>query len=699
MLMEKRTLSHRIPILLTLLIVSLAAGCGGPQKDPTQSPTGEQKVTQDSPKLTPISEPTLWNSKEEVQSSCASTIQKVDQMREAIVSPIDQRTLENALVPYNEMMLELERAIGPAALIANVHPEKAVREAAEACELDIEKRISQLELDHELYAVLSSLDPSQLDKDAQRSLEHTLRDYQRAGVDKDESTRAKLADLKDKMAKTGQNFSSNLREDRRFVEIKDVSRLEGLPQDYIDAHPTDENGVIRISTDYPDFFPVYTYAHDADLRRDAFLAFHQRAYPQNEAILKELLKLRHEYAQTLGYSNWAEYNAADKMAKDAATIDAFIHQVAEIARPRMEADVQEMLAAKQADDPSATTIEAWDRLYYTEKIKNERYGVDAQQVRSYFDYTKVKTGVLDLNQKLFGVTFQKVDAPTWHPDVEAYDVIEDGKTIGRFYLDMFPREGKYGHAAMFPILSGVDGLQPPAASLVCNFPQPNNGEPALMEHGDVTTFLHEFGHLMHHILGGQNKSWNNLSGIACEWDFVEAPSQLLEEWAWDPSVLQTFAVHYETQEPIPASLIEKMRAGKEFGLGVWVMRQMFYAGLSYTYHSMDPTELNLLETAKSVNAEFAPYPYAEGDYVYCNFGHLEGYSSMYYTYMWSLALAKDLFTRFQSDGLLNTEISAAYREAVLAAGGAVDANEMVASFLGREYQFEAFKTWLEGHAD
>ena len=683
--------------LLLLLASSLIASCGGPQKDDqaTTTPIKGQEEMKNSPTLSPIDAPTLWSSTAEVEQSCAATLGRVEEMRKALLAVPQARTLDNTLSPYNHMMVELERAMGPAALLSNVHPEKDLRKAAEVCKLDLEQRIAELELDHELYQALSNLDKSKLDAAAARSLDHTLRDYKRAGVDKDEATRTALAELKDKMSKTGQTFSTNIREDRRFVEIKDASRLAGLPQDFIDAHPADEQGIIKISTDYPDFFPVFTYAHDQALRREVFLAFHARAYPQNEAILAELLKLRHDYATTLGFDNWAAYTAADKMAKDTGTIASFLQQVATIARPRMEADLKEMLAAKQQDDPSAETIEAWDRLYYTEKIKSERFEVDAQEVRVYFDYEAVKAGVLGLNQDLFGVTFKRVDDPTWHADVEAYDVLEGGEVIGRFYLDMFPREGKYGHAAMFPILSGIDELQHPAASLVCNFPQPQGDEPALMEHGDVLTFLHEFGHLMHHILGGQDKRWNNLSGIACEWDFVEAPSQLLEEWGWNTGFLQTFAKHYETGEALPEALIEKMRAGKDFGLGVWVMRQLFYASLSFTYHAMDPSDIDLLAVAKKVNEEFAPYPYAEGDFVYCNFGHLEGYSSMYYTYMWSLALAKDLFTRFEQEGLLNVDVSSAYRAAVLAAGGGVDASEMMQKFLGRDYQFEAFEAWLK----
>jgi thimet oligopeptidase len=278
--------------------------------------------------------------------------------------------------------------------------------------------------------------------------------------------------------------------------------------------------------------------------------------------------------------------------------------------------------------------------------------------------------------------------------VEAWDVKEGGRLLGRFYLDMHPREGKYGHAAMFNVVTGITGRQVPAAALVCNFPQPSDKGPALMEHGDVTTFFHEFGHLMHHLLGGGHP-WVNLSGISCEWDFVEVPSQLMEEWAWDPGVLAGFAKHDGTGEAIPEDLVRKMKAADEVGKGIHVMRQMFFAALSLAYHDRDPSGLDLLALLKDVQGRYSPYPYEPGTWLHANFGHLEGYSSMYYTYMWSLVLAKDIFTRFSAAGLMDHAVAADYRRYVVGAGGAVDAADQVRAFLGRETAFDAFREYLE----
>ncbi|MBW2459251.1 MAG: peptidase M3, partial [Deltaproteobacteria bacterium] len=268
------------------------------------------------------------------------------------------------------------------------------------------------------------------------------------------------------------------------------------------------------------------------------------------------------------------------------------------------------------------------------------------------------------------------------------------KVFARFYLDMHPRDGKYGHAAAFQMYAGMSGIQHPSATLVCNFPDPSKGGPALMEHRDVTTFFHEFGHLMHHLLSGRHP-WITSSAFNVEWDFVEVPSQMMEEWAWDSGVLQMFAVHHQTGKPIEAELVKKMRAADEFGKGVHVTRQLFLAALSLAYYSRDPAKVVLLDVIKELRGKYSPYPFVEGTHFFANFGHLDGYSSIYYTYMWSLVLEKDLFTKFKTAGLMHLPTAKAYREKVLSPGGSRDAKDMVSSFLGRPYAFNAFQEWLE----
>jgi thimet oligopeptidase len=296
---------------------------------------------------------------------------------------------------------------------------------------------------------------------------------------------------------------------------------------------------------------------------------------------------------------------------------------------------------------------------------------------------------------MFGVRYAKSATAAWHADVETWDLFDaqSGEPLGRFYLDMHPREGKYKHAAMFPVTSGVEGIQLPEAALVCNFPQAKGNEPALLEHDDVKTFFHEFGHLLHHLLGGRQK-WVGVSGIKTEWDFVEAPSQMLEEWVFDLDTLRTFAKHVETGEPVPADLVKAMRAASDFGKGLQVRHQMYYAKLSLELYRRDPAAIDTTALSRELMNRYSPFRYVDETRFEASFGHLDGYSAIYYTYMWSLVIAKDLFSDFKKRGLLDPEVAARYRRAVLAPGGSRDASELVESFLGRPVSFSSFETWL-----
>jgi thimet oligopeptidase len=383
------------------------------------------------------------------------------------------------------------------------------------------------------------------------------------------------------------------------------------------------------------------------------------------------------------------------MIGSADAASEFIERIAAAAADRCERDYAHLLARKRKDDPAAEVVNSWDSAFYHERISAEEYGFDSQAIRPYFEYSRVKQGVLDITGRLFGLHYEKVaDAPVWHADVDAYDVHEDGRLIGRIYLDMHPREGKYKHYAQFSLANGVRDRRLPEGVLMCNFARPGGAEPALLEHSDVKTFFHEFGHLLHHVLGGHVR-WAGQSGVATEWDFVEAPSQMLEEWVWDPATLQTFARHHRTGEPIPAELIERARAADEYGKGLWVRQQMFYAATSLELHARAPAGLDTTRTVAELQERYTPFKYVEGTYFHESFGHLNGYSAIYYTYMWSLVIAKDLFSVFRrAPSLLDGEVAAHYRRAVLEPGGSKPAAQLVADFLGREYSFDAYRDWL-----
>lgn len=636
--------------------------------------------------------PVTFKTAEDAKNVCDVNLKHVERLKNEITSVSGKHTRENTLEKLNEIDIAFERIMGVSELMANTHPQQAVREEADACSQRAAKELTAIQMDPALYAAVNDVDLSALDERAKRFVDKTLLAYKLSGVDKDEPTREKLAQLDEAMVKSGQAFSNNIRDDRKTIRFT-AEELEGLPEDFMKSHLPGEDGKMTISTDYTDYFPVLNYAKKESTRKALMQLFNSRAYPANDAVFKDLLKERYEYATLLGFDNWAAYNAYDKMAKDTATISQFIAEIAKITEPRAKAEIEEIMALKKADNPETDGFYAWDRFYYTEALKRQKYDVDAQTVRQYFPYERVKRGILSVASEMYGVTFQQSDRDVWDDSVEAYDVYEGDTLIARFYLDMHPREGKYGHAASFGMYSGIEGLQLPAATLVCNFPEPTPGNPALMEHNDVQTFFHEFGHLLHQLFAGRHH-WARQSGINCEWDFVEAPSQLFEDWAWDYDVLKRFAVN-EKGEVIPKELVERMKQSDNVGKGIHNMRQISYAALSFIYHSQNPENIDLLAVQDDVFAKYSPFKAYEGDHTFASFGHLNGYSSMYYTYMWSLSIAKDLARPFHEKGLMTPATAHAYRDKILSVGGAQDAKDMVHHFLGRDYNLDAFKAWLK----
>jgi thimet oligopeptidase len=589
------------------------------------------------------------------------------------------------LTDWNEVAIALHNAMSAAALISQVHPQESLRSEAEAAEQVGNQLATDLGLDRDLFEIFAAADPTGLDEDASRVLRLALRDFRRAGVDQDEPTRARLRELGDRELVVDQQFGKNTRDDVRSISVT-TGQLAGLPQDYIAAHPVGADGHVTISTDYPDTIPFMTFALDAGARRALLLQFNNRSWPVNDAVLQELLRLRAEHAKILGFESWADFDAEVKMIGRGAAIGEFIDQITAAAEVSGRRDLAVLLERLRADRPEVNVVDRADSAFYSEVVRRERFDVDAQQVRGYFDFAKVRQGLLDVTGRLFGLSYARVDeAASWHEDVAVYDVQLEGAPLGRIYLDLHPREGKYKHAAQFDLVAGIRDRQLPEGVLVCNFGR------GLMQHSDVVTLFHEFGHLVHHLLAGRHP-WARFSGVATEWDFVEAPSQLLEEWAWDAEVLRTFATN-DAGEPIPVELVAKMRAGEEFGKGTFARTQMFYAALSYRLHIQPVADITAF--VKEIQAAYDLFAHVEGTHFHASFGHLGGYSSAYYTYMWSLVIAKDIFSAFDREDLFAPETARRYRDTILAAGGSKDAAELVADFLGRPYNVEAFSTWLQ----
>ena len=507
------------------------------------------------------------------------------------------------------------------------------------------------------------------------------------------ATRARLHAIDDELTQLGQQFSKNLAEDVRAVAVE-PARLAGLPRDWFAAHAPGPDGTVRVTTDYPDYNPVMAYADDDGLRRDLYVAARSRGGEANEDLLRRILILRAERAHLLDYADWADYVTEDKMIKSGARAGEFIDRVWQLARPRAARDYDELLRELAERSPGATAVADWQKVWLETQVKKRRYQVDAERVRQYFPYAQVLDGLLEITATIFDLGYVACDAPVWHPDVRAFDVVSGGGPIGRIFLDMHPRDGKYKHAAQFGLQATARPAPScPRASWSATSPGPTAGNPALLEHDDVVTMFHEFGHLMHHVLGGRHR-WVRQSGVATEMDFVEAPSQMFEEWAWRHDTLARFARHHATGEVIPAELVADMRTADRFGLGTQTVQQMFYAALSLGYHTADPGGLDLLGELRRLQAKYTPFAHVEGTRFHAGFGHLVGYSAMYYTYMWSLVIARDMLSAFEDRGLMDAATTRRYRDTVLAPGGTKDAAELVHDFLGRDYRFDAFERYL-----
>ncbi len=635
----------------------------------------------------------LCGTPDEFERGCRRDMDRALAEADRLKAMAAPRAAPAALAAFDGAFGALSDAAARASLARNVHPDPRMRDTAERSEQEIDALSTELSLDRGLYDALAALDVSREDAATRYYVLKSLRDFRRAGVDRDEATRARVRTLREELVRIGQEFGRNIKDDVRRLELE-AADLDGLPEDWRRAHAPGPDGKVVVTTDNTDYVPFMTYARSERAREALWRLYRLRGHPKNLDVLARMLARRAELARLLGYESWAAYVTEDKMIGSAGAAAEFVEKIARAAEARMRRDFAQLLARKREDVPGAERVEPWDSAYLQERVKAEQYGFDSQSVRPYFEYARVKDGVLDVTGRLFGIAYRRLpDAAVWHPEVEAYEVVEGERLLGRVYLDMHPRDGKYKHYAQFTLASGQEGRQLPQGVLVCNFPRPQGGAPALMEHGDVKTFFHEFGHLLHHVLGGHTR-WAGQSGVATEWDFVEAPSQMLEEWVWDPGVLAGFAHHVDTGAPLPADAVRRMKAADEYGKGLMVRQQMFYAATSLELHRRAPEGLDTTALVAELQERYTPFRHVDGTYFHESFGHLDGYSAIYYTYMWSLVIAKDLFGPFREKGLMDPEPARRYRRAILEAGGSKPAAELVQDFLGRPHAFDAYEQWL-----
>lgn len=670
-------------------------------------PRGAAAVPLSAPEA-PKVEPALMflSSADAIHALAKGELARARTLWDQLAAPQPTPTLDRTFRLYDELGWVVGRMVGEGRLLARVHPTPEVRRAGEEVSEAAEALGTAIELDPRVYGNLSAISTDGADPVARHALTKVLRRLRRNGAHLSDDRREEVRRVQAETVRVGLDFDRNIQDLVRTVTLDGSDPLEGLPDDFRRAHASAPDGSVRIATSYPDAFPMLKYARKPEVRRAVATEFLNQAYPENGPVLAHLLRTRHRLAELLGYRSYADLVTEDKMVGSPEAAAGFLHEVVEKVRTPARQEYAEMLARKRADDPSANSLDWWDAAiyggdigYYTEKVRSEQYGADSRELREYLPFPAVRDGLLAIMAELFGLKFVPVDEPRrWHPSVEVYDLYDGATRRGRFYLDLHPRPGKYTHAMCAEVVAGLQGRAEPQATLVCNFPASTADAPGLMEPSDVATFFHEFGHLIHYLLSGQ-PVWT-ASGLGeIEWDFVEAPSQFLEEWARDPEMLPRFTRHFATGAPMPRELAERWARAESVNRAGGVLRLLAYAAVSLEFYRRRPDDVDPNRLMEQLWREYQLVGWVPGGHPECRFGHLVGYSALYYTYSWSLAIARDLVDRFRSAGpLMNPTEGQRYRRLILEAGSSRPAAEMLREYLGRPTALAALEQWAGGSA-
>ncbi len=609
-----------------------------------------------------------------------------------------KRTFNNTMLALDNLYDRFSQVAAGINILANASPDSAIRNQTQKSLAQLSKFGNELGLDEKLYNAVKDYSKT---KEAQsltgarkKFVTETVEDFERSGFALSPEKREDLKKINNKISELGLAFNTNIAQYKDYLLVTEAD-MKGLPEDYKKARPK-EGDKYKITLDGPAYGTFMKYSESDEARRQLFVKYNNRAADKNLDVLKNLLAERQKNAQLLGYKSYAAYLTAGRMAKNPETVWDFEQKLVDKVKLKTQQDVAELLAVKQAHlkDPKITTLNPWEVSYYNNILMRDKYQLDAEKIKEYFELNHVIDGLFQTTQHLFGLKFNEVKNPSvWHEEARMFEVNRDGNLIGRFYIDLHPRDNKYTHAACFPIVKGkasAKGYQIPTAALLCNFNAPTPGKPALMSHGQVETFFHEFGHVMHNMLTQAELA--SQSGTSVKRDFVEAPSQILENWAWNYDALKLFAKHYQTGEVLPKELHQKMWAARNVGSGIAASAQIFYGTLDMTLHDrFDPngTETTT-DVLKRLQNQLMPYPYLEGTNMQAAFGHLNGYGASYYGYLWSKVYAEDMFSVFEKNGIMDQKTGLRYRDIILAKGGTEEEFELVKQFLNREPNQEAF---------
>jgi thimet oligopeptidase len=605
------------------------------------------------------------------------------------------RTWQSTIVPLEEIADILVHAFGRTAFMGYVHPDQATRDAGKNGEERLSKFGIELSFRRDLYeavaAYASSDGARELEGVEARLLEFTMRDFRNAGHELEPANRDRLRALSDRLVELGIAFERNVAEHDDGLVVT-AADLEGLPDAYtenLDEGP--EPGTYRITLAYPHVIPFLDGSPRRDLREVLYGKFNNRAAEENRPILEEAVVIRREVAGLFGLASWAHKVLEDRMAESP---DAVVRFYADLQDPLLKAGTVEKnrMAELLARDTGDSVLMPYDTRYYDTMIRRTEYGVDPNTVAEYFPLDSVLEGLLRITGDVFGLRYTEIDVEVWHPDVRTFAIHDtaDGRLISHFSMDLFPRPGKYSHAAAFPLVAGrrrQDGTyQTPYAAIVANFTKPSANRPSLLQHSEVETFFHEFGHILHQTL--TTSPYVRFSGTNVERDFVEAPSQIMEHWTWLADVLSTFARHHETGDPIPAELVGQLTAARQLNVAIDKLRQMAFGMLDQEFHG--PEEPKDLDAILRRTWEVTLLPLMEGTFYPGSFGHLFGYDAGYYGYLWSEVYGDDMFSRFEDEGVLSPSVGMSYRREVLEPGGTRSGLDHLRAFLGREPDSGAF---------
>lgn len=610
----------------------------------------------------------------------------------------DDRTFDNTMLYLDDIGNDVDRIASTIYLLGSTHPDSLVRTTAQQKSTELEKFGNEISLSDDLYnavkAYSQSAEARTLTGYKERYLRERVEDFERNGFALPKELRDSLRSIMDDISEIGTEFNRNIAAYQDELILREAD-MEGLPEDYKQAR-RQPDGTYRIDLSYPSYLPFMKYSKSDRARKALYIKYYNRAADTNIDLLRRLLQKRQQFARLLGYKTYAEWRLEDRMALTPENVWEFEENLIKSVRPKAEADYQELLAVRRARMPKGPDkINHWESAYLENILLEEKYQVDDNVIKEYFPLDNVLAGLFQITQSLFNVRYVEIENPSvWHPDVRAFEVFDGDKLVGRFYLDLFPRPNKYTHAACFGMIMGKNtpqGYQIPNATLVCNFPAPMADRPSLMPHSQVETFFHEFGHVLHQMLTTAELSAQ--AGTQVARDFVEAPSQIFENWIWSYESLKLFAKHYKTGEPLPKELFDKMLAAKNVGSGLATETQIFYGMLDMTYHDrFDPFDetTSIDDVVRDLTEQIRHYAYVEGTHFPAAFGHLYGYGASYYGYLWSRVYAEDMFSIFEQNGILDQATGLRYRNIILAKGGSEEPINLVKEFLGREPNNEAF---------